>query len=266
MQETKYITILSNKKKILLNTSTILYVIMNGNNAIIHITGGTIYKTRITFTEIEKALGNNFIKIHRGGLVSAMAIHEITDKIILNNGETLIYTIRKKNQIIEQFHKIQKSIINNFNQDGIPITPEEYKKYYESFESLPFAFTDIELIFNDKIQAVDWIFRYGNPALAKLEKVSLEKLVGHSFGSVFPNMDSKWLQAYTRATLYGETLEIIDYSPEIDTYLKVICFPTFKGHCGCIIFNIADIKFTKNSNDAEKALLLYFGKLPNNNN
>ena len=75
-------------------------------------------------------------------------------------------------------------------------------------------------------------------------------------------MESKWLRSYERATLYGEILEIIDYSPEIDTYLKVICFPTFKGHCGCILFDISEIKFTKNSSDAEKALLLYFGKLP----
>ena len=73
-------------------------------------------------------------------------------------------------------------------------------------------------------------------------------------------MDSKWLRSYERATLYGETLEIIDYSPEIDTYLKVICFPTFKGHCGCILFNISEIEFTKNSSDAETALMLYLSK------
>lgn len=132
---------------------------------------------------------------------------------------------------------------------------------------MPFAFTDIELIFNDKSHAVDWIFRYGNSALAKLKNVSLEQLIGSSFGVVFHNMNSKmnskWLRSYERATLYGEILEIIDYSPEIDTYLKVICFPTFKGHCGCILFDISEIKFTKNSGDAEKSLMLYFVKLSN---
>ena len=74
-------------------------------------------------------------------------------------------------------------------------------------------------------------------------------------------MDSKWLWSYERAALYGETLEIIDYSPEIDTYLKVICFPTFKGHCGCILFDVSEIKFTPSSSDTSKALLCYFGKL-----
>ena len=265
LQKAKCITIISNNKKVVLNVSTILYVLMMGNNADIHVSGGTVYKTRMTFREIEEKLGDGFIKIHRGGIVSAMAIHDITDKINLSNGESLIYTQRMKNQIIEQFHAKQKFIISSFSHAGIPVTDEEYRRHYSSFENLPFAFTDIEMIFNEKRHAVDWIFRYGNPALAKLEKMPLERLIGSSFGSLFSNMDSKWLRSYERATLYGETLEIIDYSPEIDTYLKVICFPTFKGHCGCILFNISEIKFTKNSGDAEKALMLYFGKLPDKN-
>ena len=265
LQKAKCITIISNNKKVVLNVSTILYVLMMRNTADIHVSGGTVYKTRMTFREIEEKLGDGFIKIHRGGIVSAMAIHDITDKINLSNGESLIYTQRMKNQIIEQFHAKQKFIISSFSHAGIPVTDEEYRRHYSSFENLPFAFTDIEMIFNEKRHAVDWIFRYGNPALAKLEKMPLERLIGSSFGSLFSNMDSKWLRSYERATLYGETLEIIDYSPEIDTYLKVICFPTFKGHCGCILFNISEIKFTKNSGDAEKALMLYFGKLPDKN-
>ena len=153
-------------------------------------------------------------------------------------------------------------MIQSFAAEGIPATPGEYVDHYRSFESVPFAFTDIEMVFDEEKHAVDWVFRYGNPALAKLEKLPLERLIGSSFGSLFANMDSKWLRSYERATLYGETLEIIDYSPEIDTYLKVICFPTFPGHCGCILFDISQIKFTKNSSDAEKALMLYFGQLP----
>ena len=265
LQKAKYITIISNNKKVVLNVSTILYVLMMGNNADIHVSGGTVYKTRMTFREIEEKLGDGFIKIHRGGIVSAMAIHDITDKINLSNGESLIYTQRKKNQIIEQLHAKQKRIISSFSHAGIPVTEEKYSRHYSSFENLPFAFTDIEMVFDEKRQAVDWIFRYGNPALSKLEKMPLERLIGSSFGSLFSNMDFKWLRSYERATLYGETLEIIDYSPEIDTYLKVICFPTFKGHCGCILFNISEIKFTKNSSDAEKALMLDFGKLADKN-
>lgn len=142
----------------------------------------------------------------------------------------------------------------------MPLTKEEYSEYYRSFDYIPFAFTDIEMVFDDNKNAVDWIFRYGNQALADLEKQPLEKLIGNSFSSIFKNMDAKWLRSYERATLYGEKREIIDYSPEIDTYLKVICFPTFKGHCGCILFDVSEIEFTRTGDDVEKALLLYFGR------
>lgn len=265
LQEAKYITIISNRRKIVIGISTILYVQLIGKNAEIHVSGGKIYKTRTTLGVLEEKLGDGFIKAHRGCIVSVKAIHNITDKINLSNGESLEYAIRKKKEIISQICSQQKSIISSFDGDGAPTTKEEYREHYRAFDAFPFAFTDIEMIFNEESHAVDWIFRYGNAALAKLEKMPLERLIGSSFSSLFSNMDSKWLRSYERATLYGEILEIIDYSPEIDTYLKVICFPTFKGHCGCILFNISDIKFTKNSSDAEKALMLYFGNPPENN-
>ena len=221
------------KNEVAIDTDTVLYVFMERNIAEIHTSEDAVYKARMTLSELEDKLGDGFIKVHRGCLVSAMAIHEVSDKIHLINGETLDYVVRKKKEILTQLYEKQKNIISSFNDDSIPKTEEEYHAYYRSFDTMPFAFTDIEMIFDDERRAVDWIFRYGNPALAKLEKLPLDKQIGSSFGSLFSNMDSKWLNVYERAALYGETLEIIDYSPEIDTYLDIICFPTFKGHCGC---------------------------------
>ena len=262
MQEAAYITVLSNGTKLVLNVDTILYVLMSEKAAEIHVTGGKIYETRRKLSELEEALGDGFIKAHRGCLVSVMAIHDITDHINLNNGESLIYTIRKKNQIIARLQEAQKRLISGFTRDGIPATEEEYLSHYRGFDAMPFAFTDIEMVFDEERRAVDWIFRYGNPALAKLEKLPLEKLIGSSFGSLFSNMNTKWLRLYERATLYGETLEVMDYSPEINAYLKVICFPAFKGHCGCILFDLTEIEYAKISPDADKALMRYFGKTP----
>ena len=55
-----------------------------------------------------------------------------------------------------------------------------------------------------------------------------------------------------RVALYGEVLEIMDYSPEIDKNLKVICFPTFKGHCGCLLCDLDTIKTVNSSNNVHK--------------
>ena len=126
---------------------------------------------------------------------------------------------------------------------------------------MPIAFADIEMIFDEERQAIDWIFRYGNEALAIIEGVSLEKMIGKTFRSIFPNMDSKWLRSYEHTVLYGETLEIMDYSPEIDKYLRIICFPTFKGHCGCMLFDITQMRIASDTTVAEKAALMYLRKM-----
>lgn len=120
MRETKYITIISNRRKVVLDISTILYVLMVGKGAEIHVSGGKIYETRMTLTEIENKLSKGFIKVHRGCIVSAMAIHDITDNINLSNGESLVYTIRKKKEILEQLYLEQKNINNSFGGDGTP--------------------------------------------------------------------------------------------------------------------------------------------------
>lgn len=260
MPEERYITIVSERKTIALRVSTILYVLMNGKYANIHVLGDQVYRTTMTLGEIEEKIGDGFLRVHRGCLVAVMAIHNVTDTINLSNGESLGYTARKKGEIMKTLRNAQQDVIRGFQNHGVPMTDDEYHDYYRSFDQLPFAFTDIEMVFDEEKRAVDWIFRYGNPELARLEKLPLDRLIGNSFGSLFSNMDSKWLRSYERAALYGEKLEMMDYSPEIDTYLKVICFPTFRGHCGCILFDLSDIRYVENSEEAELSWRTYFEK------
>lgn len=107
---------------------TILYCIMRGAVAEIHTNVGTTYKTRMKFDDIKNQLGDNFIKIHLGCLVSALTIHEISDKIVLSNGEGIEYAIRRKKDILDEFHTAQKRIIDGFNHEGVPATTEKIQR------------------------------------------------------------------------------------------------------------------------------------------
>lgn len=60
--------------------------------------------------------------------------------------------------------------MKSLSDSDAPSTREEYQRHYASYDSAPFAFTDIEMLFNEERAAVDWIFRYSNEALAKGEK------------------------------------------------------------------------------------------------
>lgn len=67
-------------------------------------------------------------------------------------------------------------------------------------------------------------------------------------------MDEKWLRSYERAVLFGETLGMNEYSPEVDKYLNILSFPTFPGHCGCILIDISKVQYVKNMNHPESIL------------
>lgn len=261
MVDANFLTITCDRQKISLDIRTILYIQMHENMAEIHTSGGKIYKSLITLEKLEKALGDEFLKVHRSRLVSVMSIHDITDKINLNNGERLGYVARRKKELTAELNEKRSRLLNRLDCGVQSIAGETLHEYYRCFDPIPIAFTDIEMVLDDERNAVDWIFRYANPALARLEKVPLTELIGHSFKSVFPNMDSKWLKSYERAALYGETLELIDNSPEIDAYLKIICFPTQPGHCGCLLFDIAEMSFAEDSGDARNAKLRYFARM-----
>lgn len=236
------ISVISNRRHISLPAEEILYVRLVNRQSVIHVSGGRTYETYTTIDELAQMLGGGFIRADRAALVSAKAVHAIGKKIELINGETLNFTHRRKRELKEQLRAGRRQIVEELAGSDAPAAREEYQRHYASYDSAPFAFTDIEMVFNEDRAAVDWIFRYGNEALAKIEKTPLEQLIDHAFGSIFPNMDAKWLRVYERTALFGETLEIADYSPEIDTDLKIICFPTFKGHCGCMLFDRADIQ------------------------
>lgn len=257
----KSISFISGRKHYDIPISDILYVFMKKQDAYVHVVDGSVHKTRITFNEFRNILGDEFIRIHRGCLVSAKAIHSIGELITLSNGDSLEYSAQHRAEIMEKFLNKQRVIIKELSDNDNPTQNEEYHEHYKCFDTIPIAFTDIEMIFDEQSKAVDWIFRYGNDALAKLENCPLDAMIGNTFGSIFSNMDKKWLRSYERAVLYGETLEILDYSPEINKYLRIICFPTFKGHCGCMLFDISDTKVSAEKTAGEKAILMYLKKI-----
>lgn len=244
----EYITIISKRVKKKIRTADILYIIKSEYLSLIHLIDGHIIQTITPIYELKEMLDDNCIEVKKGCIVSVSAITNIKDKIYLCNGEEIDFTVRRRKAVWLEWREKQKLMIDEINGQNLPRTDEEYHKYYEICDKFPFAFTDIEMIFNEKRRAVDWIFRYGNEALAELEGVPLKEMIGSTFSSLFDNMDAKWLRCYERAALYGEKMEIEEYSPEIDANLRILCFQTFPGHCGCILHDMDKLQSMKYEN------------------
>lgn len=258
LRDREKMMIVADGKRSALDPDGILYVTMFGNYAEIHARDGEVFRVRMTLCELESELGDRFIKIHRGCIVSAEDIYNVADRVYLGNGEALDYTKRKKKEITDGLKERQKRLIDSLTDDGGKMTAAGYREFYNSFEKLPFAFADLEIVFDDERRAVDWIFQYGNQAFARLEKKTLDEVIGIRFNLLFDNSDMKWLRCCERAALHGETLEMMDYSVEIGAHVKVICFQTFRGHCGCFLFNLDEISFIETSESSRSTIGKYF--------
>ena len=185
------ISVISNRRHINLLTEDILYIQLSGRQSIIHFSDGRTYETYATIHELESMLGSGFIRADRATLVSIKGIHDIGKEIELVNGETLYYSCRKKRELKEQLRAGRRQIAQSLSDSDAPTTQEEYQRHYASYDSAPFAFTDIEMVFNEERAAVDWIFRYGNEALAEIEKNAAAAAHQPLFRQHFPQYGRK---------------------------------------------------------------------------
>ena len=100
---------------------------------------------------------------------------------------------------------------------------------------MPIAFCIIELRFDQQGKGIDFIFRYCNRAMERLEGKTLEQMLNHSFYDIFANADKKWLVAYADVALNGGKRTIYDYSSEVNKDLEIYCFQPQEGYCACLL-------------------------------
>ena len=133
----------------LIPVNKILYIYSKRGIAFIHTLDGEVCKTRTPVHLMEDTLGDDFIRTSRAYLVSVMSICGVTDAVHLRNGEAIPYQKNQKRKIRGMLSEKQKRFIERLSDDLTPKTEEAYREYYHGFEKMPFAFADIEMVFNE---------------------------------------------------------------------------------------------------------------------
>ena len=102
------------------------------------------------------------------------------------------------------------------------------------FDYSPVGYCVLELVLDDKGQPVDCIYRYCNQAFADIKDHSLEEILDHSFQSLFPEADNKWLHACYEAAYENRSSET-DVRKEKNYH--VVIAPVGKtGFCSGMIY------------------------------
>ena len=115
----------------------------------------------------------------------------------------------------------------------------------EIYDSSPFAFCVIKVLFDGNNQPSDFVFEYFNEKFADIKGVGLEELAGKQFYSVFPNAERECLPLYADAALHGKACEFSQYVPELSKYIQVQCYQIAYGYCGCLLLDMTRQKKTE---------------------
>lgn len=119
-----------------------------------------------------------------------------------------------------------------------------YERTKDYFDNMPIAFTIIELVLDERNEPVDFIFRYANSELSKLEGYELDVIINHSFyEELFPEIhDKKWLKFYYASACLGRSQELHEFSVEIGKYLKIVSYPwSVHNYCACILMDETEL-------------------------
>ena len=109
MQFKRTLEFKANQKHMVIVVADILYIQASVNDCYIHVTSGSVYKTRSTLEAMEAQIGEYFLKVHRTYLVCIMAIHALEDTLTLINGEELNYATRRKKKSLPSCGKSRKN-------------------------------------------------------------------------------------------------------------------------------------------------------------
>jgi len=194
------ISVISNRRHISLLTEDILYIQLSGRQSIIHFSDGRTYETYATIHELESMLGSGFIRADRATLVSIKGIHDIGKEIELVNGETLYYSCRKKRELKEQLRAGRRQIAQSLSDSDAPTTQEEYQRTVPAMTARPLRLPTSRWCSTRSVPLWTGSSATVTRHWLKSKKRRCSSAI-HSFGSIFPNMDEKWLRVYERTAL-----------------------------------------------------------------
>lgn len=206
----------------------VIYITRNGRKSAIHLSNG---ETIECFTPIKNIVQcdttNSLECINKGIVVNKKHIESVTgNNYTMSDGETFTGRVKTSQKALAV---LKEEIISN---------KENKWDKYSLVKNMPLAFCIIELVFDDNGEGIDFIFRYCNDEMARLEGKPISEMIDKSFYNVFPNGDKKWLIAYADVALNGTSRVIESYSPEIDAKLRIYCFQPEQNYCACALVQL----------------------------
>lgn len=237
----KVIELMVNRHLMQIPANSIIYANVTDKLCKIHLDNGESLNLFITISELMDKLGNvDFLRVSRSSLVAYTAVETVNqEEIVLYGGVRIPYSRSRRKEIMDKARScMERQVV--CRDKNRPLGELNFHMDFCFWDNVPVGFGVLEFISDASGRFSDFIFRYANRRLGEIEGVPRENLVDRAYGQIFKGSHSKWLAIYSKVAFMGDTVELIDYSPELDKELLVICYQPAYGYCACIVCDATD--------------------------
>ncbi len=211
----------------------LLYLTREEQRTALHMIDGSVVTTSIPQKEIRAWLDQDvFVNICKGVTVRKDQIADISRSGVYTMTDGRTFQGRQRH--LREHKLLRQELMPLVPPKTESIPPMSLLEKCTLMDAYPLAFCLIELTFDAAGHGVDFIFRYCNPMMAKLEDMPLAQMLGRSFYEVFPDGDRKWLVSYADVALNGTCHTLHDYSSTLGKSLTIYCYQPHPGYCACM--------------------------------
>lgn len=237
----KSIELMVNRHMMQIPVNSIVYANVTDKLCKIHLDNGDMLSLFITISDLMDKLGEeDFLRVSRSSLVAYTAVESVNqDEVILYGGVRIPYSRSRRKEIVERARNcMERQVVRR--DESRPMGQLDFDQDFVFWDQVPVGFGVLEFLSDHSGRFSDFVFRYVNQALAEVEGSTREKLLNRAYSHVFKGARNKWLAIYSKVAFMGDTVELIDYSPELEKELLVICYQPAYGYCACIVCDATD--------------------------
>lgn len=211
-----------------IDADSIKYILPENNKTVIYLSDGRMVSTYTSAGDIMTVLPmGNFFHVNRGMYLAIREVAHIDDNVYtMLDGRTVTGRAYQMEQ-----HEANRQILLGLS--SIKISSISIYDRFSGMDNYPLAVCVMEVLTNDS-KNVEFIIRYCNDAMARLDNIPKENIIGNSVYDIYDEGDRLRLAAYADVASSGHThiLERID--PKDGKRHQIYCFQPAKGFCACI--------------------------------
>lgn len=210
----------------------IKYILRECDKTSIYLSDNRVISTYITANDIVGVLPEDtFYNINRGTFVALSYIANINQNVytMMDEREIIGHAYHMEEHEKNKLHLLNKRL-NHKAGRNISV-----RDSFAGLDNLPIPFCVIEVLFETNNRHLDFIFRYCNKAMEKLEGFSINQMLNHSIFDLFASGEKSRVVTYADVAINGEMQVIERFVPDFNKNVRIICFQPREGFCGCLI-------------------------------